>query len=457
MAESGSCGSYLLPSHPSVMMADPMSICEEYDSLEVSKWRMVSKLLRERSLPDFKALEDVLTTFQLDLEVGTLRTVLDTMNPSYFFSTVLPVVCNRALQMPTLFPSGKLPVLSPSGEATSLTLTREQVACLLSHMFLCTLEPPQWSQYWANFGIWYNSGSLPARAYIQTLLTYFTQLADGSGQYDRASGQPGLVTFHRRVLSVPPDWNSLPTVISEEMLIPSHELEPPTAVDAEVDFANKDVGFGVSGSQEEVLLGMSPEACVVMLVVPTLHENETLVIQGARRVGRYKGIGRQVKFVEPWSEARDWSSRSIIAMDALELDVEESQDQILEVMPQNLHRELNKAYCGFAPFRGEPFSLVSTGHWGCGAFGGHKYTKALIQVMAAVAAKTRLVFHDIPETQDFLPQLVRFLALLGRHDVTVGKLHSALLAVGRLPGQLKRSDSSSRILCLLEQTLELHE
>ncbi len=458
MAAPPSFSSYLLPSNPSVMVADPLSICENYDSLEVPKWQMVTKLLGERSIIDFRELEDVITTLKPDTEVGTLKTVLDGVDSSHFFSAVLPTVCTIALQMPTLFPAGELPVLCP-GEDASLSLTREQVACLLSHMFFCTLEPPRWSQYWANFDIWYNSSLSPVKAYIQVLVTYFTQLADGSGKNSKTSGPPGLVVFHRRVLASPPDWKSLTSEISQELLVPSLDLEPPPEVHAEVDFANKDIGFGVSGSQEEVVLAMSPEVCVIMLVVPTLCENETVVIQGARRVGRYEGIGRNVKFVGPWTEGRDWSSRSIIAMDALELDLEQSEGQILELQPGNLRRELNKAYCGFAPLQGKPFSLVSTGHWGCGAFGGHKYTKVLIQIMAAAEAKTRLVFHDIPETPDFLPQLTRFLALLGRHRVTVGRLYSALLEAGRLrnqPTKSENSDSSNEILRLVEQKLELH-
>lgn len=53
-------------------------------------------------------------------------------------------------------------------------------------------------------------------------------------------------------------------------------------------------------------------------------------------------------------------------------------------------RETIKAYCAFS-VRGEECAAwdaapVSTGNWGCGAFGGDKYLKCLIQWLAASQA-----------------------------------------------------------------------
>ena len=108
-------------------------------------------------------------------------------------------------------------------------------------------------------------------------------------------------------------------------MIPSQALEPEAST--EVVFSNKDVGFGVSGTQEEVKFGMSPEACVAVLVVPTLRDSETLVIEGVQKIGSHDGIGRNVEYV---GEQQDWSSRRLIAMDAMELDGEEAEDPTLK-------------------------------------------------------------------------------------------------------------------------------
>ena len=418
---------YILPSKPNFMVEDPLSICEEYDSPTVHKWRLVTALLLQKPIMTTKVLLDVISSLQPDCDFESLCAVIQSseVGREIFFTTTLPAMLKVALRMPELFPTGELKVLSP-GEDCSVVLTREQTACLLVHMFFCTLQPQKCNKYWVNFSVWYGSKSPPVIAYLHTLLAYFSQL-DSSGQPPH-SQEP--ILFHRRVLTSPPNWISSPTVLCH--IIPSQVLEP--EANTEVVFSNKDVGFGVSGTQEEVKFGMNPEACVAMLVVPTLKDNETLVIQGVRKTARHEGIGRDVKYIGLCTEEQAWSSRCLIAMDALELDAEETEDPIPELREEVLMRELNKAYCGFAPFRGKPFSSIATGHWGCGAFGGHKYAKALIQVMAASESRTTLVFHDIQTgmgNSDFLDQLMSFCSHLSQSKVTVGILISAMITAGK--------------------------
>ena len=318
-------------------------------------------------------------------------------------------------------------------------------------MFLCSLQPPAWSKFWANFGIWYNSDSPPVRAYLLCLLEYFSQLDE--------SGKPAnpleMVHFHRRVLFQPPNWSTLSTHFYSDIVATCTSLDPLPTCHVEVSFANKDVGFGVSGTQEEVKMAMSPEACVAMLISPTLQDNETLLIHGAKQVGTCQGIGRDVTYsgpLEHTTASKDWGRRWIIAMDAMELDVMENGDHqparvydVIHELRQNvLERELNKAFCGFSGVGkscsgpGDEDSgvapQIATGHWGCGSFGGNRHAKAIIQLMAAAAAKTHLIYHDIEGggdgTSPFLQELVAFVAKMVDKKVTVAQLYSALLQVG---------------------------
>lgn len=86
----------------------------------------------------------------------------------------------------------------------------------------------------------------------------------------------------------------------------------------EVDFANKNVGFSRSGSQEGLLLGTSPEACVIVLFNETLEENEAIMITGARRYGTYTGYGQTSTFAGACRINRNWNERRILAIDAIE-------------------------------------------------------------------------------------------------------------------------------------------
>ena len=53
---------------------------------------------------------------------------------------LVPFLCDLAVRLPQLFPEGSLPCLARQ-KATKVELTRLQVACLLSHMFLCSILP----------------------------------------------------------------------------------------------------------------------------------------------------------------------------------------------------------------------------------------------------------------------------------------------------------------------------
>ena len=359
------CPTYhLLPCHASCLVEDRFSVCDEYiDQVEVPQWALINTLL-QRPVESISSLEDLLSYIQYDLQFTTLRSTLQSIcgkNPN-FFACVWPNMVAAALSLPRLFPDGRLQALQQRIDSSiCISLSREQIASLLVHMFLCSIRPPKWSKFWANFGIWYNSGSPPTRAYLLCLFDYFLQL-DQSGKPPHPLE---TVEFHRRVLQQPPNWSTSAAKFYNDILITSVNLEPEPGCCIEVSFANKDVGFGVSGTQEEVKMAMSPEACVAMLITPTLLENETLLIRGARQVGSCQGIGRNVSYRGPLEPdryqdgSRDWKERWIIAMDAMELDAveEDSGNQpgtacahtmIHELKRSVLERELNKAFCGFS-------------------------------------------------------------------------------------------------------------
>ena len=56
----------------------------------------------------------------------------------HFFSKVVPFIQKLALRMPDLFPD-EVPLLLQRKEGV-ISLTREQVACLLANAFFCTFS-----------------------------------------------------------------------------------------------------------------------------------------------------------------------------------------------------------------------------------------------------------------------------------------------------------------------------
>ena len=121
----------------------------------------------------------------------------------------------------------------------------------------------------------------------------------------------------------------------------------------EVDFANKYVGFGTTGTQEELMLGPSPEFCIIVLFNEILDPNEAILMTGGRRYGNHSGYGRAAKFTGPFAPSRDWNQRKIVAIDAIAYP----SNQLGDV---TMNREICKAWTGFNSVSGKNEILVDT-------------------------------------------------------------------------------------------------
>jgi len=309
-------------------------------------------------------------------------------------------VRQTSLSLPTIFPSGKINRLN--SEFRVVHFSRRQVLVLLAHMFLCTVKPTWRNNYWVTFHNWLTDGRGCALAYLQSLLGYFEesmmdQQAGGAGFWDE------VVTFERRQID--------PSKVTASIAHNSSLLGIPTVSSTgsigdtsviEIDFANKDIGFGTYGTQEEILFGASPEMCIAMLFCDSMTDSECILIKGARKVGLFSGYGGAVQFnycavpLDP-----DRNHRLLIAIDALDFSSCENPLGI-QFCPEQMEREICKLLVGFSSC--PPGSVVDTGNWGCGAFCGDKYLKATLQIIAATIAKVHLsffTFGDVPFTREF--------------------------------------------------------
>lgn len=153
----------------------------------------------------------------------------------------------------------------------------------------------------------------------------------------------------------------------------------------EVDFANKFLGGGVLDMgmvQEEIMFTVSPECLVGMLFSESMKNREAILIQGAEIFSEYSGYGGSFKFKSNFDDNRPEGAgkvlnREIIAIDALNFGYQ----SVGQFTLGSVLRELNKAYVGFwadDDLGVNQRKAISTGRWGCGAFGGDSQLKLLI-------------------------------------------------------------------------------
>ncbi|XP_070296667.1 poly(ADP-ribose) glycohydrolase [Salvelinus sp. IW2-2015] len=290
----------------------------------------------------------------------------------HLFGSLLPEMVQLALRVSEL--CGKPIPLLKEGMNHSITLSQVQVASLLANAFFCTFprRNSRKSEYFnypdINFYRLFEGSSPKKREKLKTLLCYFRSVIEQK--------PTGLVTFTRKCLDRPPNWKNSQNQLTKLHITCAGTIEDDGHGMLQVDFANRFVGGGVTGSglvQEEIRFLINPELIVSRLFTDALLQNECLIITGTEQYSTYTGYADSYLWDGKHQDKtpRDtWQRRctEIVAMDALMF-----KNFLEQFHPEKMNRELNKAYVAFPPWRGErsqDLSAVATGNWGCGVFGG---------------------------------------------------------------------------------------
>ncbi|XP_048248208.1 poly(ADP-ribose) glycohydrolase-like [Haliotis rufescens] len=322
-----------------------------------------------------------------------------------FFANTLPKMVKLALQLPLLC-TMPIPLLK-QGKPHSITMSQQQVACLLANAFFCTFprrnarqRHAEYSNYpEINFNILFQGH--PSRRKMEKLrcvIHYFTRVTD--------KVPLGTVTFQRKVIAPGrfPKWDELGTEFSNLHVSSAGTIEDDGKGMLQVDFANKYIGGGVLGMgavQEEIRFLICPEMIITRLFTEVLDKNESLIMLGCEQFSKYEGYADSFTWDGDFQDQtpRDVNGRlhtEVVAIDALVI-----RDRKKQFQKWCVQRELNKAYVGFhcGEESAKNLSAVCTGNWGCGAFGGDKSLKALIQMIAASVAKRDVCYFTFDDDQ----------------------------------------------------------
>ena len=401
---------YKLPSSPDIRHEDRFSILDS-DDLVVPFWDIFKRLLQQ-PVSDAATLINMLELVAVTRHgtartgYGFLKAFMERELCANFFSQVWPGLVSLALSMPDLFPSHRILVCILG--SSQLVLSRRQVACLVIHQFLCTLVAPRWQD---NFQDIHTCNSLDQvhssalNAYLKALFAYFDRIADHTGfsplAYDLTDWpiSYALQSGHAGLPEGKAPLSALEVLNLSEASTALELLGLPDG--AAVISANKLIGFEQTGTQEETHVGASPEACLAVLVTPPLADDQVMVVRGPEAMVSIVGYGREARYAElltlsasPLCHREKLARRTMLFMDALELDLESNDEGLPDLAPGNVQRELLKACVAFQSGRSrqEPYSAIYTGYWGCGSFGGNVEVKALIQWCAASIAGCPLRF-----------------------------------------------------------------
>ncbi|KAM4715523.1 poly(ADP-ribose) glycohydrolase [Anableps anableps] len=352
--------------------------------------------------------------------------VLELDAVEHLFDSLLPDMVQLALRASELC-TKPIPLLK-RGMNHSITMSQEQVACLLANAFFCTFprrnsRKTEYCNYPdINFFRLFEGSSSRKIEKLKTLMCYFKSVTEKK--------PTGLVTFSRQRLDNPPNWKSSPTLLTRLHITCEGTIEDDGYGMLQVDFANKFVGGGVIGAglvQEEIRFLINPELIVSRLFTEALDDNECLIITGTQQYSKYTGYAQTYKWAgchQDTTPRDDWRRlcTEIVAIDALQF-----KNFLEQFHPNKINRELNKAYCGFSHPEKESQNLaaVATGNWGCGVFGGDARLKALIQMLAAAEAGRDVAYFTFGDSQ-LMTDVHNMHFFLTQRNISVGEVYDLL-------------------------------
>lgn len=330
----------------------------------------------------------------------------------------------------------------------SISLSQQQVACLLANAFLCTFprrntdrKKSEYASYPdINFNRLFQGAGNKVVEKLNCVINYFRRVCKEM--------PTGVITFQRKFVNP----NSYPKYESCDLKFADIKLHINSNGTIEsdgdgmlqVDFANKFVGGGVLGHgcvQEEIRFIICPELLVSRLFTESMKTEEALLIVGAEQYNQYSGYAFSFEFAGDFVDQtpRDSSRRrkcAIVAIDAL--NFHNKNDQIKEVL---MRRELNKAYVGFHHNLSYKAPPVASGNWGCGAFGifhslfpflpsfsllntftgGEARLKSLIQLIVCCICKRNLAYYTFRDDK-LRDEVHEMFCFLRDKEITVCKL-----------------------------------
>ena len=367
-----------------------------------------------------------------NLNLQVLKTFFEGLSSEelkYFFSKLLPFLARLALEVESLF-KDPLMILK-QGSSSIVNLTKRQVACLVTHMFFCTLHKQNSTQLKSdcNFTNLYRDSrkSKVKLEKLKCVYNYFKRI--------QASCPEEIITYERLVLK-PKIQGTLNLEFwlksqkpLKKCIIKAHGSIEDEEGAIHVDFANRMIGGGVLDGgcvQEEIRFLISPELLVSLVFTEHLLDHEAVLITGTEIYCKYSGYSETFKFAGNVQDKTkpDLFGRkdsNVLAIDAI--DFSRTSTTKTQFKKERILREINKAYIGFwgSNSERETFQerkIISTGRWGCGAFQGDSHLKLILQWLAASQADRDMIFYKFDDNK--LDGAERIIKLF--KDSTVGEL-----------------------------------
>jgi poly(ADP-ribose) glycohydrolase len=351
------------------------------------------------------------------------------------FTNVVPFIVSLADQTHDLFPTGKYDYLR-AGVPNTIELTQLQCACILSNAFLCrfprtsnknekdyqcgNLPSINYDYMFHQSNRMYDSG--PKTAKLLMLFHYFQRISERMPS--------GNLIIERKVVNRFPDFSKWNNPLKSFHVSAFGGIGDVTNT-LEVDFANEYIGGGSLSYgcvQEEIKFSVCPELNVTRLFCEKILGNEAIIMTGGEQFSRHRGYGGDTEYDGPFYD-NNRDVKGNITTKTCAIDALRVYDKLSQFTADSINREIEKAYVGFYDNTIDPSIIepVSTGNWGCGAFGGDRRLKSVIQWISASVCGRSLIYYPFDTKGTFAQELQQFVITIRKGGYTVADVYIALM------------------------------
>lgn len=375
-----------------------------------SLWTKTEPLLLQMTktqLPNIFDFLEILNFFisqhyhpKKSLNIKNFLRFIETFTPeeiSYFLKTFIPLISKLALNIKDLFPNSIK--LFKQNQDSSLQFSKKQIACLISHMFLCTFHhqnSPKLPKFCNFTYLFHEDETSRIQMKISKLQCFYNYLKRTLVKLPELNG---LVIYQRLVFD--PLTHKTSQLNAEYWLKSKNALaaysfnSKKTIEDANPElyiqtiFANKLIGGGVlsnGGLQEEIRIAISPEMLPALLLFEELEDYEAVLYLGCEKYNMINFYSDKLKYEGDFQDKTDFDVFEKRDIAILGIDAFNFQDSREQYRLNMILRELNKAFIGFYGselIKDKPRKAIATGKWGCGDFKGDFQLKLAIQWLAA--------------------------------------------------------------------------
>jgi hypothetical protein len=331
-------------------------------------------------------------------------------NEILFYTKIIPFIVDQALLLPERakkkYGEQTLPLMK-SGKAMKEEIPKTLILSILANDFFCNhkdfvsqlnLKQKQLThlEEWCNVD-WYWLYSFDGNVSINRIICFLAYFDFAQTIFESKNNYfENNVTIERIIFNSKNIISDLSkcTLLFDESDINIHcqSMETPEIeTQSIVDFANMDFQTGQiipSATQEEILFSIRPEMFIAMFICQRIYENEIIIISGAYKLFEYEGYSHSFKFIKIdeniYKNYNNNLNENVLALDATMMD---------HYNYNSIVQDVSKYYtaCNYC-CKKYKMPGISTGSWGCGAFGCDKAHKFMQQLICAKANNVKLSF-----------------------------------------------------------------